>query len=776
MKTYSRANKIPVIIVGILFLVSLLVVLVAFQIPTTKERTIVKTTYELKGEFTHSAFGQSLARNEDDVPKWSYFANLVETVDVSYHYQFVPAEPIGRDADEVEEDVEITAIIESPGLWEKEVVVVPKTTYQGEVDLTFPLNTVELLGLGAQISQELGVGNPSPHITLKAAVHLRVPTDSGVLEDDFTQTLRVSDLGSTLQWSGPLEASRKGFYKGLAYDHEGAFSYALYLRPSLTFGSIEKGEEGVYRIANLPSPAANEPIYFTNIIESMDVSYEYGFQAEVVAPEVDAEIIAVLENPGFWQKEVVLVPRKSYKDEFTIPIPLDVGALQVVAGAIAEQLGIGRAVPQITLKANVHVRAETPDGVQETDFTHTINLDVGNSTLRWDRELVGFDTGFWGDIGYEHYGRFDYAIQLKDNLLFGPVTLRPAGSSTEPDPRGSQSLPNQILISEPAPERSSLQLPRSDSYGSDVLERIDVTFSFPFEAEPRPRQVTQEVEITGELAGDGWKETLILVPKTSLTEEFTTTFALDVALVYAIISKEQQVLESSQDLVVTADVHTVADTEFGPIEEEQRYFLPIEFGAERVAFPENTPQVKEGNIHETVVGSNSSASGARTGSLGLAGMAAVALAFVGWAYVEARRIRLTELEVEALQVKSKYTEFLLDIQELPKVKNGMIVQINSPDELVKAAEALLKPILHVAEPFRHTYCVLDGTTQYQYTHEIEPPPPEPASPPKTSRLIGKLRLRSRHADRGNSSSAAVPRQAGNNGSAIPSEASRGVEQ
>ena len=114
----------------------------------------------------------------------------------------------------------------------------------------------------------------------------------------------------------------------------------------------------------------------------------------------------------------------------------------------------------------------------------------------------------------------------------------------------------------------------------------------------------------------------------------------------------------------------------------------------------------------------------------------------------------------------------MEVHEWPEVKDTVAVGLGSLEEVVKASEALLKPILHVAEPTRHTYCVIDGTTQYLYVHEIESPGvealttgsplPKSASRSKISRLIERLRRRPRHAVEENSSTVALSDQAGNN--------------
>ena len=112
----------------------------------------------------------------------------------------------------------------------------------------------------------------------------------------------------------------------------------------------------------------------------------------------------------------------------------------------------------------------------------------------------------------------------------------------------------------------------------------------------------------------------------------------------------------------------------------------------------------------------------------MTGMVGVALAFVVWNYVEARRRRLSELESEAFQMKRKYKELLLDIEDLPQRRDGTLVELSSLEAVIKTSEALLKPVLHVARTTKHTYAVLDNAIWYVYVHEIAESPPDPGTP------------------------------------------------
>jgi hypothetical protein len=76
------------------------------------------------------------------------------------------------------------------------------------------------------------------------------------------------------------------------------------------------------------------------------------------------------------------------------------------------------------------------------------------------------------------------------------------------------------------------------------------------------------------------------------------------------------------------------------------------------------------------------------------------------------------VEEEALGAKKKHKGVIVDVGELPPTRAGeIIIPIGSVDELVRTADALLKPVLHQAEADKHTYCVIDGVIRYQYIIE-----------------------------------------------------------
>ena len=75
------------------------------------------------------------------------------------------------------------------------------------------------------------------------------------------------------------------------------------------------------------------------------------------------------------------------------------------------------------------------------------------------------------------------------------------------------------------------------------------------------------------------------------------------------------------------------------------------------------------------------------------------------------------MDAEARRVKNKHRDILVEVENLPPIGGEeKIVRISSLEELIKTADALLKPVLHEVNSGKHTYCVTDGNTRYLYRY------------------------------------------------------------
>lgn len=478
----------------------------------------------------------------------------------------------------------------------------------------------------------------------------------------------------------------------VTYQHDGEFDHQVYAKPGI---HASPGEE-------------SEPLYFTKIIESTDVSFSYEFVSPEPLTDVreEVEISAVLESERLWQYEVILVPKTTRSGAFTVTFPLEREQFLEVADQIRAEIGTGTMAPDVTLKATVHTVAQADSGVIEDDFVQTAKVKLTSFAVQWDKDLALSQWVLFDGLRYEHQGVFDYTIKLKPNILWGPVTIE---SNT------------------PAPA-SPAAMVRSDSYYTASIAYMDATFSYQFGSDDQLQHVSTDVQVTAVLQDpEHWSETIILVPETDKTGRFTITFPLDLFGYYDIIDARQRELSvyaPSHDLVLKAEVHTLAETDFGPIAEIFTQSVAMRLDANAVKWPGETRLVRDGSLMETVTVANSiwpARAGAIVGLL----LAVLLGSYVGWNYAHVEPIGPTGVEAEAQRVKRKHKDAIADVEELPK---GLIVDtvvpMNSLEDLIKVADALLKPVLHLVEADKHSYCVVDGLTRYEYVSS-ESPIPEP---------------------------------------------------
>jgi hypothetical protein len=365
--------------------------------------------------------------------------------------------------------------------------------------------------------------------------------------------------------------------------------------------------------------------------------------------------------------------------------------------------------------------AQTEAGTLEDDFVQTTRVRLSGPTLEWDRDLAFSQIGYSKGLRYEHQGNFSYAINLEPNILFGTITMEP----------------------EIPPPSTPVALKPANSYDSQIVDSINGTFSYKFESDKALMEVINEVEVTailGEVGGQ--QETFVLVPKSQKRDNFSIAFPLDVPFLYALIKsieKETGTFVPSHDLLITAEVHTVAQSDFGPIDETLTRSLTVKLEQDQVVWPEAASETKSGSIEKTLTVPNPAAGIAKIGSLGALGMTMIIFLYTLWSYWEYRRRLISQLEADALQVKSKHQDLVVDVEKLPETKDEeTMIELGSLDELVKVAEALLKPVLRLAEPERHLYCVIDGMARYQYVSlagklagspATKLPPADTTSPP-----------------------------------------------
>ena len=210
-------RTVSLVLVCLLLLGSGYAVWWAFSLPAEKEEQVTLVSYVHKGEFDYLVYPKRGAASTERSP--IYFRRSIDNMTVDFNYAFVPEKGVTQ----VTEEVEISVLLRLPEVWEKELILVPRTAKTGNFTISVPLDLEQIETVAAAIANETGV-DVFPDVTLKVSVHTVADTDSGVLEDDFVHTIGIELQATTLQWVGSLGVVQNGFYQGLRYEHWGDWS------------------------------------------------------------------------------------------------------------------------------------------------------------------------------------------------------------------------------------------------------------------------------------------------------------------------------------------------------------------------------------------------------------------------------------------------------------------------------------------------------------------------------------------------------------------------
>ena len=182
--------------------------------------------------------------------------------------------------------------------------------------------------------------------------------------------------------------------------------------------------------------------------------------------------------------------------------------------------------------------------------------------------------------------------------------------------------------------------------------------------------------------------------------------------------KRQGFGSATYDLTVQAVVHTTGNIGSEHIDQVFTHSLRGKLGTTTFTLEGNLGKQQPGTVVEyrmVPVG--------KTWVFGGLSLAGLALAVFGLLFVlrnrrQAQTVAIPSMEEEALWAKRKHRGVIVDVGELPPTGAGeAVIPIGSVDELVKTADALLKPVLHHAEADKHTYCIIDSGVRYLYVSE-----------------------------------------------------------
>jgi hypothetical protein len=518
--------------------------------------------------------------------------------------------------------------------------------------------------------------------------------------------LLASGYGVWTAYSMPLDWEERVTL--VNYQQQGEFDYQVYIEPGQLFSPPPA------EVSEDINGEEEEHQYFNTLIDNMEVSFNYVFTPDypTTLNSVDVYIVAVIHGPSGWQKEVPLKSTSAQDNHITVSFPLELEDFDEVIDDVEEELEIRRYTEEniydLVIEARVDISAYTGEDWLDDTFVQEMKIGVGRDVLTLDDELnLDQRRYYWGRFGgfsYKHSGSFSYTIWLDEDktALYGPGV-------TELKPESY--LPPLII-----------QRPSGAVYFLRLIDVVKSSFSYSFSCDQPVTNLVEEVEVTAVLEyPDMWQKVFTLVPETEKSGNFTLEFPLDVIYfgrLTEVIREELGIGAPTHDLIINAEVHTRAETPFGPIDEVFTQTLKGALGTATITWDEETGKSEPGAIESIVTVADPDVPKYRLWSRVLLGVLLFVFLFVAWHAIWAKPV-MSKIEEEALKAKKRHKNVIVDIAKLPPARHDQIViPVGSLEELIKIADSLLKPALHQASADKHTYCVIDGLTRYEYVSEL----------------------------------------------------------
>lgn len=497
------------------------------------------------------------------------------------------------------------------------------------------------------------------------------------------------------------------------YQHQGNFDYLVYVDPGYLFGPAPPG------VTEAEKEEKKTPVYFTNIITDIETRFTYGFAPDYPSEDVSSnvDLVAIIHGPSGWQKEVPILSTTQQGDYFTIPFPLELDTYNDIINDVEEELGFREVTGgeenaySLVIEARVKVKARSGTEWIEDTFAQPMEIRVGRGTLGWDNNLTLVRRRCQGAFTYKHIGNFDYAVYLEPNTaLYGEKiqTLRP----------------------EPYQRPQLISRPPGEVYFTKTADIMKASFGYRLECDQLVTNLTEEVKITaileyppaaGSTGPPMWQKTFTLVPATRKSGNFVVEFPVDVNYFNGLVNLirgEIGMGAPTNNLTIRAEVRTQGDTRFGRIDKVFTQDLKGILGGATVTWDTELQKSEKGTIGGTRTVSDPNVGKYQMLSLAVLALVLFGFVFVVWNFSESRSVTL-RAEEEAFRVRKKHKNVIVDVTELPVAKpEETVIPVGSLDELIKAADNLLKPVLHQAEADKHTYCVIDGLTRYQYVSQL----------------------------------------------------------
>lgn len=323
---------------------------------------------------------------------------------------------------------------------------------------------------------------------------------------------------------------------------------------------------------------------------------------------------------------------------------------------------------------------------------------IGISYIFYTHQIPETETQIIPLCEYQHIGTYNYIAKLKPNIIYNnKTTLKPG--------EGPVYL--------------------------RITEHLNITFTYTFQSN-KEANATIKYSVQEYLQSPKWTKQL----DTTITETtingtgkqieilINNISSISIAALESLanqMNQEKGVYTSEYNATITTKIQTIAETNEGTINELFNPTLTTMFkrGTPEgdlllILGLENTKTgaiTQENTIHRDWVINQ------RIGSYALTMTALIGLAITTWARSKTKPTKREKPEKYLEEIIEPYEEIIAEVTREPTQKvPTTTLPMKSIEDLVKIADNLAKPILHVEKAEnKQVFYVLDETTRYEYT-------------------------------------------------------------
>lgn len=287
---------------------------------------------------------------------------------------------------------------------------------------------------------------------------------------------------------------------------------------------------------------------------------------------------------------------------------------------------------------------------------------------------------------YAFTGTFDYVAHLKPNTIFNTTTLE----SGKSDP---------VLFTK-------------------LIDRFDFTYTFQTKVPESVQERPLEYEIVGVLSPDqtNYKKETILVPRKAASGDFTQSFTVRLGDVFQDLSSLRQQTAISADkpkYSIEVRVYPQIPTEYGVIRDKFVQTLNLTLGNSEISLSSRRRELKDSLVQVEEV-ARKDVILYRT--LAVISFIVVLVLSLAWAWIVHRVNQLPFTPEDFLAtLRQNHGDIVIEAVRLPPAKpNQAVVHLRSIDDLVRAADSLMKPVIAVQKGSGYLLTVIDNMDGVRY--------------------------------------------------------------